>query len=255
LERNAATHIHWRAGPREFAPVNRLMIAAQRRPLAVVFDLDGVLLDSAPCHRRAFEEVFQPFDIRDFDYRDYAGWKTADVVKHVLQLAGHDADPLLVLELAAEKSRLARECLIEANPVAPGCVPVLERLSKEYPLALASSGSRASIALFLSGNNCAHLFQSVLCGDDVTSAKPDPEIYRRSFASLRVAPANAAVVEDAVAGIQAAHAAGAGTVIGMEGTCSASRLTEAGATAVVQRMLDLPALLCHSYESAVSTKN
>ena len=242
--RNVHAHIHC-----------RLMSQTQHRPLAVVFDLDGVLLDSGPCHSSAFEEVFRPFGIRDFDYTQYAGWKTASVIEDVLRGAGQAAGAQRIAELAAEKSRLAREKLIALNPVAPGCIPVLEQLSREYALALASSGSRASIALFLSANGCAHLFRSVLCGDDVRSAKPDPEIYRRTFDALHIAPLDAIVVEDAVAGIQAALAAGAGAVIGVEGTCAASQLMAAGATTVIHGIGEIPALLCDAYASAISTRN
>jgi HAD superfamily hydrolase (TIGR01509 family) len=230
------------------------MLPGTPRPSAVVFDLDGVLLDSAPCHRRAFEEVFRPFGIRDFDYRPYAGWKTSNVIEDVLRSAGREPAPELIAELAAEKSRLARETLLALNPVASNCIPVLERLSRDYVLALASSGSRASIALFLNSNRCAQLFQSVLCGDDVSCAKPHPEIYQRTFAALNVAPASAIVVEDAVAGIHAARAAGAGAVIGVEGTCSFSELTGAGASGVIRGVRDLPEFLCDSYESAAAPK-
>jgi len=231
------------------------MNGPQVRPLAVVFDLDGVLLDSAPLHNLAFQEVFRPFGIRDFDYQKYAGWKTANVIEHVLRASGREPAAQLVVDLAAEKSRLAREKLLAENPVEPDCVAVLERLSREYPLALASSGSRASIALFLSLNGCAHLFRSVLCGDDVAYAKPHPEIYRRTFAALGIMPRSVMVVEDAIAGIQSARSAEAGIVIGVEGTCSAAQLADAGATAVIRGVGELPELLCESYESAVSSKN
>jgi HAD superfamily hydrolase (TIGR01509 family) len=231
------------------------MSAARRRPLAVVFDLDGVLIDSATCHSLAFEAVFRPLGIRDFDYRRYAGWKTANVVEDVLRKAGLEPAPQRIAELAAEKSRLAREKLLETNPVAPDTIPVLERLSREYRLGLASSGSRASIALFLASNACAYLFQSVLCGDDVKNAKPHPEIYQRTFGALGIDPADALVIEDAVAGIQSARAAGAGAVIGMEGTCPASQLTGAGASEVIRGVSDLPELLCDAYENAGSPRN
>jgi len=221
------------------------------RPLAVVFDLDGVLLDSTPVHRRAFEEVFRPFCVRDFDYAQYAGWKTANVIENVLRGAGQEPGAQLITELAAEKSRLARKYMVAANPVAPGCIRVLEGLAREFPLALSSSGSRASIALFLSLNGCAHLFRSVLCGDDVTWAKPHPEIYERTFAALNVAPGAAMVVEDAIAGIQSAKAAGAGVVVGVEGTCSASQLSGAGADSVIPGVSDLPGFLVDAYASAV----
>jgi len=229
--------------------------AAQQRPLALVFDLDGVLLDSAPCHDRAFQEVFRPLGIRDFDYPPYAGWKTANVIEDVLLAAGLEPTTQLISELAAEKSRLAREELRAANPVVPECIPVLTTLSRKYVLALASSGSQASITLFLDFNRCAHLFQSVLCGDDVTRAKPHPEIYQRTFEKLDVDPWAALEIEDAVAGIQAARAAGAGAVVGVEGTCSVTQLSGAGASGVIRAVSDLPRFLCDTYENAVSTED
>ena len=231
------------------------MSLAEHRPAALVFDLDGVLVDSAPSHNRAFEKVFAPRGICGFSYPGYAGWKTADVIRDVLQGAGQEPAAELIQELAEEKSRLAREELRALNPVIPGCIPALEQLSREYPLALASSGSRASVALFLSANRCTYLFRSVLCGDDVNRAKPHPEIYRRTFEALSIAPKDAMVVEDAVSGVQAAIAAGAGFVMGIEGTCAVSHLTEVGANAVIRGVRDLPEFLCDAYDHAGATRN
>jgi HAD superfamily hydrolase (TIGR01509 family) len=224
--------------------------AELRRIRAVVFDLDGVLQDSSPCHRAAFEEVFQPLGLRNFDYPRYAGWRTADVVENVLREAALEAAPDLVREMARNKSRIAREKLAASNPVAPDCVAVLEELSRHYTLALASSGSRQSVDLFLTANRCARLFRSVLSGDDVERAKPDPEIYRRTFEALPIAPADALVVEDAPAGVLAARSAGAGAVIGFAGTSPAEQLTAAGADLVIRTLSELPTLLCAAYESA-----
>jgi beta-phosphoglucomutase len=226
-----------------------------RRISAVVFDMDGVLLDSAPSHNQAFQEVFRPLGIHDFDYRRYAGWKTADVIETVLKRAGHETPAHRVAELAAEKSRLAREKINENNPVNPDSITVLHHLSKKYRLGLASSGSRPSIAAFLSSTGCAPVFGSVLCGDDVSRAKPHPEIYLRAFSNLGVAPDAAMVVEDAVAGIQAARAAGAGVVTGVNGTCPAAQLTEAGADRIVCSVSELPEFLCNVNDSVISTKN
>jgi beta-phosphoglucomutase-like phosphatase (HAD superfamily) len=89
----------------------------------------------------------------------------------------------------------------------------------------------------------------------VKNAKPHPEIYQRTFGALGIDPADALVIEDAVAGIQSARAAGAGAVIGMEGTCPASQLTGAGASEVIRGVSDLPELLCDAYENAGSTRN
>jgi beta-phosphoglucomutase len=226
-----------------------------QRALAIVFDLDGVLLDSAPCHHAAFEEILQPLGIREFNYADYAGWRTAEVFETVLQKADIQFTAGWIAKLSAEKSRVAREKLAATNPIAPDCIAVLEELSLRCELALASSASRGSVDLFLTANGCAHLFRAVLCGADVQHAKPHPEIYERAFAALGVPPGDAVVVEDAVAGIAAARAAHAGTIIGVTGTCSASQLSAAGSTHVIHSLKELPDVLSPAYESANPIRN
>ena len=206
---------------------------------AVVFDMDGVLVNSAPSHRAAFEQVFEPLEIRDFIYSDYAGQRTAEVVEAVLRHAAIEPTRALVSQLAEAKSRLAREHLRATNPIAAGCLATLRKLATHYTLALASSGSKSSVDLFLSMNDCAGLFRSVLSGDDVQHAKPHPEIYERSFRALGVEPGKAVVIEDAVSGVLAARAAHAGAVIGLTGTCPPEQLTAAGADTVLQNLTEL----------------
>jgi HAD superfamily hydrolase (TIGR01509 family) len=215
----------------------------RHKRLAVVFDMDGVLIHSTGSHRAAFERIFLPFGIHNFEYSDYAGQRTPEVVEAVLRGASIEFTPALIADLSTAKSRFAREELAASNPVAPDCVPVLEQLSSQYALALASSGSRRSVELFLKTNHCAHLFRSVLCGEDVRDAKPSPEIYTRSFAELGVAPGDAAVVEDAVSGILSAKAAGASTVIGVAGTYSEAQLSTAGADSIVKHLSEIPEAL------------
>src|SRR5689334_12315115 len=116
---------------------------------AIIFDLDGVLIDSSACHRNAFETVFAPHGIRNFEYATYAGQRTPDVVEDVFRRAGLRFDSDLVAETAREKSRIARQLLAETEPLADGCRDVLERLARRYSLALATSGSRSSLDAFL----------------------------------------------------------------------------------------------------------
>jgi beta-phosphoglucomutase len=208
----------------------------------IAFDLDGVLIHSTGCHRSAFEEVLRPFGITDFDYSRYAGWRTPEVIASEFRRCGIAADEPAVRGAADRKTKLARQMLIEKNPIAEDCRPVLEGLAAKYQLALASSGSNGSVHSFLDVNGFGNLFHSVLSGEDVTHAKPDPEIYRKSFAALGLDAGSCIVVEDAVSGIEAARRAGA-AAIGVVGTCSAEVLREAGAGHVVARLSELPGLL------------
>ena len=209
---------------------------------AVVFDLDGVLIHSTRFHRLAFEQVLAPLGTTDFCYEHYAGWRTPEVIAAELQRAALPADPATITRLAEEKSRIARELIAASNPVAENCVAVLSELASRSSLGLASSGSRASVQAFLDRSGSASLFRSVLTGDDVAHAKPDPEIYRTSFTRLGLPPQTCMVIEDAVAGIEAARRAGA-PAIGMTGTCSHETLLAAGALDTLDGLSGLPELL------------
>jgi beta-phosphoglucomutase len=213
------------------------------KPRAVVFDLDGVLVNSAACHRAAFEEIFAPFGIHDFEYSHYAGWRTRDVVERVLLGAGLAPNPEAIDTAAASKSRLAREKMAVCDPVVPGSLDVLRELNaRGYILALASSGSPESVGLFLDSAGVRDLFRSVLTGGDVRYAKPDPEIYRRTFEQLAMDSADCLVVEDAAAGVESARRAGA-SVVGIRGTCPPEDLLRAGALGVLSDVRELSAWL------------
>jgi HAD superfamily hydrolase (TIGR01509 family) len=217
-------------------------VSLSGRIRAITFDLDGVLIHSTGCHRSAFEEVLRPFGIVDFDYSRYAGWRTPEVIAAEFSRCGVAADQAAIRAAAERKTMLARRKLAETNPVPADCRSVLEQLAKRYRLALASSGSHGSVHSFLTVNGFEGLFESVLSGDEVTHAKPDPEIYRRSFATLGIEPHACVVVEDAVAGIEAARRAGA-EAIGVMGTSEAAALQRAGAAHIVHSLSELPDLM------------
>jgi HAD superfamily hydrolase (TIGR01509 family) len=209
----------------------------------IIFDLDGVLIHSADCHHAAFCKVLERFDIHDFEYAPYAGWRTAEVVENVLRRHGQAIDPQKIVQAARDKSELAHEMLDRAKAVVPGAERTLATLATGYPLALASSGSRLSIDAFLKVTGSASLFRSILSGSDVVRAKPDPEIYRRSAEHLGVSPAECLVIEDSVAGVEAARAAGAVAVgIAPDGAVI-RKLLEAGAAQVIASPCELPGFL------------
>jgi beta-phosphoglucomutase len=219
----------------------------------LIFDMDGVLLLSRNCHRQAFEEVLARFGISDFSYDRFAGQRTADVFRAVFQEAGRQVSEETIAESAQWKSARARELLAAQNPVAPDCVPVLQQLSDKYLLALASSGSRDSVRAFLDRTELHGTFRSVISGDDVLRAKPDPEIFQSSIAALGLTASSCAVVEDSVAGVQAARSAGARAIgFGSDGSgtdgfgTQDDGLSNAGAECVIHSLSELAVLLSAS---------
>ena len=208
----------------------------------VIFDLDGVLINSSTCHRAAFEKVFEGFGIADFDYSSYAGCRTRDVIEDVFRRAGLRVSSETIVEVAREKTRLARKLFDAKNLLADGCRSMLSELAPQYRLALATSGSRQSGEFFLDLVGCHEIFQSLLSGDEVVNAKPQPEIYLRTIDRLGLEPSECVIVEDSIAGIEAAHAAGA-IVVGIVGTCTEEDLTRVGVARVIHRLADVPRVL------------
>ena len=96
---------------------------------AVVFDMDGVLVHSAPCHSAAFQNVLQNyFRIADFKYAPFAGWRTRDVIEAVLADRGIVASPETIAAAAAEKTRLALELIENSQTMVAGITEVLTEL-------------------------------------------------------------------------------------------------------------------------------
>ena len=211
---------------------------------AVVFDMDGVLVHSAPCHSAAFEKVLHKyFEITDFTYPPFAGWRTRDVIEAVLADRGILASPETISAAAAEKTRVALELIENSPTVVSGITELLAELRDcGLILALASSGSPQSVQSFLKSSSSSGMFRSVLTGGDVSQAKPNPEIYARTFEAIGVDPQHCLVVEDAVAGVIAAIRAGS-SVVGVAGTCQETDLSDAGAIAVLPSVRVLPAWL------------
>jgi HAD superfamily hydrolase (TIGR01509 family) len=180
--------------------------------------------------------------IDEFHYDRFAGWRTADVFRAVFAESREPAvSGDFIADCARRKTVYARELLDADYPLVPLCGPIVRQLSERYRLALASSGSRASVESFLNHTGLDSCFESVLSGDEVDHAKPHPEIFEKSIRNIGLEPSGCAVVEDAVAGVQAARSAGA-HVIGM-GREFSRELTLAGAETIVGSLEELAGML------------
>jgi len=207
----------------------------------VVFDMDGVLIASTMFHSQAFAQILAPLGIAEFSYPRFAGWRTPDVFRIIFAEAGLSMTDDEIDECSKRKRARSRELLEGQSQLFEECAPLVRKLSARYPMALASSGSRLSVETFLEKSGLLGTFQAVVSGDDVTRAKPDPEIFARAIAGLQLAPRQCVVVEDAAAGIQAACAAGA-IACGF-GQGAQAVLTQAGARCVIGSLDELPVFL------------
>jgi len=184
---------------------------------ALIFDMDGVIVDSNPTHRIAWVEYTRRFGIaatEDMQRKMY-GRRNDEIVRDFL---GRNLSDREVLEHGAAKERLYREMMAPklADSLLPG---VREFLSarESLPIAVATNAETANLDFVLDGAEIRSLFRVALSGDDVSRPKPDPEIYLLASARLEADPAECVVFEDSDAGVAAGIAAGM-SVVGVSTT-------------------------------------
>jgi beta-phosphoglucomutase len=176
--------------------------------LALIFDLDGVVIDSMPTHTLAWERYLEANDIDPANVEARMHGKRNDEL--VRDLFGSGLDDHAVFEHGAAKERLFRELIgatLEAKLV-PGIREFLAAASERVPLAVGTNAEPANVDFTLDGAGIRQYFRAIVDGSQVTRAKPAPDVYLRGAELLGVDPANCIVFEDSPVGIRAARAAG-----------------------------------------------
>jgi len=171
----------------------------------VIFDLDGVLVDTREFHFRAFVSLgeMEHYRITEQMFRTIYGWHNADIFPYIY---GHALAPSEVQRLAARKEELYREGIRGQVVAMPGVTELVHGLKAAgFHLAIGSSTPRANVDLVLSELRIKDLFQVIIAGEDVTKGKPDPQVFLLAAERLGIPPERCLVVEDAVAGVRAAR--------------------------------------------------
>ena len=174
---------------------------------AVVFDLDGVLLDSEQVWDEAREQLAEERGGRWHPQaqRDMMGMSSTEWSRYMHDTIGLPEPPEQINREVVERlSAIYREHL----PALPGAREAVERLAARWPLGLASSSNRELIDLALELLGVEHLFAATVSSEEVASGKPAPDVYLEVARRLGVDPTEAAAVEDSNNGILAAKAAG-----------------------------------------------
>ncbi|MDQ6915966.1 MAG: HAD family phosphatase [Actinomycetota bacterium] len=174
---------------------------------AVVFDLDGVLLDSETIWNEVKREVVVQTGgrWRDDAPHDMMGMSSGEWSRYLHEEL---AVPLSPPEIdAAVVSRVA-ERYRRRLPLLPGAAEAVERMAARWPLGLASSSNRPIIDLALEASGLARWFRASVSSEEVGRGKPAPDVYLAAVTELGVAPSEAAAIEDSSNGILAARAAG-----------------------------------------------
>jgi beta-phosphoglucomutase family hydrolase len=193
---------------------------------AIIFDMDGVIVDSEPRHAQAFLDVFREMGYADrhgVHFPDYYG--RSDLTLWVDFIAKH-RPPQPLEELAARKQVRFLELIRAEEPLFDGLPELVEKLAARYPLAVASGSQHPVIDAVLAMRQLRRFFAAVVSSTDVKHGKPAPDIFLHAAELLGVPPAECCVVEDSTAGVEAGLAAGM-QVIAITNTYPAEALSRA----------------------------
>ncbi len=175
---------------------------------AIIFDMNGVIIDDLAIHSIAFNEVLRAYGISVplQEYLDSFAGKTdrggfEDVAKQF-------SIELPVDELLENKGEAYLKLFPEHKKSYPGVIELIKNLSENYTLALASSATRVEIDLITKEFGIDSYFQVVVSAEDVTQGKPNPEPYLKAASLLKVSPDECVVIEDSIDGVKAAKSAG-----------------------------------------------
>ena len=195
-------------------------------PLAVIFDVDGVLTDSYAPHFLSWQRMFGELDVTftEEQFRGTFGRTNRDIFG---ELYRGNLSEEQILAWGDRKEELYREIIAEKFAPIPGAVELIDALAAAgFKLGVGSSGPPENIRVTLEKLERTGQIQAVVTGADVQRGKPDPQVFLLAAARLGVPPAQCAVVEDAPQGVEAANRAGM-TSIGLTGTTTREALTHA----------------------------
>lgn len=175
---------------------------------AVIWDMDGVLADTAPHHLLAWQETFakRGINFTEADFKRGFGIRNDAIIKNTL---GEQVTPEEIEAIAREKEAIFRRIIGKDIKPLPGALELLKALDEGgISMAIASSTTIENIHLIVGSLGIADYFKAVITGHDVTEGKPSPQVFLLAAQRLGAEPKNCIVVEDAVAGVKAAKSAG-----------------------------------------------
>jgi beta-phosphoglucomutase len=209
-------------------------------PLAVIWDVDGTLVDTAQLHFDAWvrlsDELGKPFTKEHFAAT--FGRRNPEIIRYLY--GEHHTDEEIAV-LGERKENYYRGEAQKGVDLLPGVKKLLDGFAAAgVKQAIGSSAPRGNLELIIRMTKTATYFDAIVAMEDTTRGKPDPQVFLRGAEKLGVPPARCAVFEDAVAGVQAAKAGGMKCVaVGFVGHHPEEKLREAGADRVVHTLEEI----------------
>ncbi len=175
----------------------------------VLFDVDGVLIDSYSAHLKTWQICCQRHGRECTEAQFAAGFgrTSREVIRETWTNPPSDEE---IAAFDEEKEQLYRELIADDFPLMPGAKELIDALAERgIPMAIGSSGPPKNVAVAIQGLNAADMIRTVITGADVVRGKPHPDVFLKGAAGIGMDPSMCIVLEDAPPGIEAALAAGA----------------------------------------------
>jgi len=174
----------------------------------VIWDLDGVIVDTAPFHFQAWKKTFGEMGL-SFSPEEFAlifGRRNQDIIPEIV---GRSLSPEEMKRISARKESLFRGALRGKVRALPGVLFWLEELKRRgCRQALATSAPRENMEMIVGTLGIGGFFDEIVLADEVSTGKPDPGLFLLAAKALELSPARCIVIEDAVVGVEAAKRAG-----------------------------------------------
>lgn len=185
---------------------------------AIIFDFDGVIVDTEPLHYKAFQEVLVPLGLGyswEEYLRHYIGFDDRDALREAFRAGGKSLDNKGLAELIGEKADAFTRIITVGVAPYPGVVELIRSLSGNLPVALCSGALPSDINPILEQLEIGSVFDVIVTAADVAASKPDPESYLLAVTRLKsmfpgkgITPKTCLAIEDTPAGIASATGAG-----------------------------------------------
>ncbi|HEY6839031.1 MAG TPA: HAD family phosphatase [Geobacteraceae bacterium] len=203
---------------------------------AVIFDFDGVIVDTEPLHYRAFQEILEPLGLGyswEAYVDSYMGYDDREAFVEAFRAAGRSLDGTLLGEFIARKAAAFQTVIASGVYPYPGVVELIREISGKLPLAVCSGALPSDIDPILAQLGITDCFDVIVTAVDVAASKPDPASYTLAAAKLadkhrekNLTASSCLAIEDTPAGIASATGAGI-TVLAVTNSYPASMLSHA----------------------------
>ena len=175
---------------------------------AVIWDMDGVIADTARYHLQAWQQTFRKRGVNftEDDFKHRFGQRNDTIIRDAI---GESISPDEVDTIAGEKEADYRRRVAQNLKPLPGVIALINSLTADgVKMAIASSAPPENIQLVTRGLGIDNRFQAIVWGREVTEGKPSPQAFLLAASKLGIEPRNCLVIEDAIAGVTAAKQAG-----------------------------------------------